>query len=121
MTAGPIDQEAFDRLIDMTGGELDFVDELIDTYVEEAEGQVVALRAALTRDDQEGLIRAAHSLKSSSLNVGALALGEACRELEEGSRQGELVDAPKRVAAIGAGFDEARAALLGERERRVPG
>ncbi|MBA2719155.1 MAG: Hpt domain-containing protein [Chloroflexi bacterium] len=118
--SGPIDEATFDRLVEMTGGELDFVDELVDTYLEEADGQVTALRAALERDDQEALIRAAHSLKSGSLNVGALELGEACRGLEEGLRQGRIADAQELVTDIAAGFAEARTALLGERERRAP-
>ena len=119
--SGPIDPAAFDRLVEMTGGELDFVDELVDTYLADADGQLTAIRAALERNDQEAVIRAAHSLKSGSLNVGALALGEACRELEEGLRQGRIADVPARVTGIAAGFAEARTALLGERDRRAPG
>jgi HPt (histidine-containing phosphotransfer) domain-containing protein len=119
MTA-PIDQETFDRLVEMTGGELDFVDELVDTYLEEGDGQVAALRSALERHDNEALVRAAHSLKSGSLNVGALGLGTACRELEEGARNGSLADVADRVSAIASGFAEVRTALLDARERRGP-
>lgn len=118
MSAGPIDQATFDRLVEMTGGELDFVDELVDTYIEDGRNQVEGLRAALDRDDTEALIRAAHSLKSSSVNVGALALGDRCRALEEAGRDGTVADAGDRVAAIAADFDEAVAALLDARATR---
>ena len=74
----PINQATFDRLVEMTGGELKLVDELVDTYIEDGRSQVEGLRAALDRGDTEALVRAAHSLKSSSLNVGALALGDRC-------------------------------------------
>ena len=118
MTAGPIDQAAFDRLVEMTGGDLDFVDELVDTYVEDGRSQVDGLRSAVERDDTEALVRAAHSLKSSSFNVGALVLGDRCRALEEAGRGGSVGDAAAQVAAIAADFEEAVAALLDARATR---
>lgn len=118
MTADPIDQDAFDRLVEMTGGDLDFVDELVDTYIEDGRSQVGALRAALARGDDEAVVRAAHSLKSSSLNVGALALGARCRALEEEGRRGVMDDVGEQVGSITAAFDEAAAALLDARARR---
>ena len=118
MNGGPIDQATFDRLVEMTGGELDFVDELVDTYIEDGRNQVEGLRAALERGDTEALVRAAHSLKSSSVNVGALALGDRCRALEEAGRGGPVSDGIEQVATIAADFDEAVAALLDARATR---
>jgi HPt (histidine-containing phosphotransfer) domain-containing protein len=40
--------------------------------------------------DAESLRRAAHTLKSSSANVGATCLSEICREIEGKSRDGNL-------------------------------
>lgn len=118
MTGGPIDQAAFDRLVEMTGGELDFVDELVDTYIEDGRSQVDGLQAALERGDTEALVRAAHSLKSSSINVGALALGDRCRTLEESARGGSVSGASEQVASIAADFDEVARALLDTRATR---
>lgn len=118
MSAGPIDQAAFDRLVAMTGGELDFVDELVDTYIEDGRSQLEGMRAGLDRGDTEALVRAVHSLKSSSVNVGALALGDRCRTLEEAGRGGPVGDAREQVASIAADFDEAVAALLDARVSR---
>lgn len=118
MSGGPIDQDTFDRLVEMTGGELDFVDELVDTYIEDGRSQVASLRAALERGDSEAVVRSAHSLKSSSLNVGALALGDRCRMLEEAARGGPVDDATDQAAAIAADFDEVVRALLDARASR---
>ena len=60
-----------------------------------------------------------HSLKSSSLNVGALDLGALCRALEESARTGKVPDATQQVTAIATGFDEVRSALLAERAERA--
>jgi HPt (histidine-containing phosphotransfer) domain-containing protein len=118
-----IDAATFANLLEMTGGDIEFVDDLVDTYLDEGVSLIERLRtAAAAGDGATGeLLRAAHSLKSSSLNVGALPLGELCRALEADARGGPVADAGTRVDAIASGFDDARAALLAEREgRRAP-
>jgi HPt (histidine-containing phosphotransfer) domain-containing protein len=119
VTHPAIDEATFANLLEMTGGDMEFVDELVDTYLADGEGQLEALRQAATRSDAADLVRPAHSLKSSSLNIGALALGELARDLEAASREGTVIDAATRVEAIDVAFAEARQALLDERERRA--
>jgi HPt (histidine-containing phosphotransfer) domain-containing protein len=116
----PIDAATFANLLEMTGGDIEFVDDLVDTYLDEGVSLIERLRTAASAGDEatDELLRAAHSLKSSSLNVGALPLGERCRALEADARGGPVADAGPRVDAIASGFDEARAALLREREAR---
>jgi HPt (histidine-containing phosphotransfer) domain-containing protein len=121
VTEPAIDEATFANLLEMTGGDVEFVDELVDTYLEDGAAQVAALKAALAAEADADLVRPAHSMKSSSLNVGALRLGELARSLEEAARSGPVSDAEARVAAIATGFDEVRTALLAERERRASG
>ncbi|HEX5015902.1 MAG TPA: Hpt domain-containing protein [Candidatus Limnocylindrales bacterium] len=116
--ASPIDAATFANLLDMTGGDQAFVDELVDTYLEEGERLVAGLRAAAAAGSIAELVRPAHSLKSSSLNVGALELGELCRALEEEARGGAVPDPVARADAIGAAFAAANEALLQERASR---
>ena len=116
--AGPIDAPTFANLVEMTGGDLAFVDELVDTYLEEGDRLVEDLVVAAAAGDIEAMVRPAHSMKSSSLNVGALELGALCRGLEEDARGGAVDDPVGRANTIKVGFAEARAALLGERQRR---
>jgi HPt (histidine-containing phosphotransfer) domain-containing protein len=107
----------------MTGGDVEFVDDLVDTYLEEGVTLIDRLRTAASAGDgaTDDLLRAAHSLKSSSLNVGALQLGELCRALEADARGGSVVEPGPRVDAIASGFDDVSAALLAEREERRTG
>ena len=116
--AGPIDAPTFANLVEMTGGDVAFVDELVDTYLEEGDRLVEDLVVAAAAGDIEAMVRPAHSMKSSSLNVGALELGALCRGLEEDARGGAVDDPVGRANAIKLGFAEARAALLEERPRR---
>jgi HPt (histidine-containing phosphotransfer) domain-containing protein len=117
--ADPIDAMAFANLLEMTGGDQAFVDELVDTYLQEGASLVDRLRTAAATGAGDDLVRAAHSLKSSSMNVGALPLGELCRSLETEARTGTVPDVRDRAEEIAAAFEGARQALLAERERRA--
>ena len=77
--ASPIDAATMANLLEITGGDQGFVDELVDTYVAEGDRIVGELVAAADAGVVADLVRPAHSLKSSSLNVGALELGDLCR------------------------------------------
>jgi HPt (histidine-containing phosphotransfer) domain-containing protein len=119
--ATPIDTATFANLLEMTGGDQDFVDELVDTYLREGDTLVENLVVAAAANRVGDLVLPAHSLKSSSLNVGALELGELCRRLEGEARGGTVADPVDRANGIRVAFAEARAALLEERLRRLSG
>jgi HPt (histidine-containing phosphotransfer) domain-containing protein len=112
---GPIDEPTYDALLKMTGDDQAFVDDLVDTYLEDAVEQLSALDAAVEAGDAAALTRPAHSLKSSSLNVGALGLGKVSLELEERGRAGQLDGAAERVADAHRQFEAVREALQGRR------
>lgn len=111
-----LDEAALERLLDMTGGDTGFVDELLDTYLEDGAAQIALLRAASADGDIAGLVRPAHSMKSSSDNVGAARLAHLARALEADSRGGAVDEPVARVSEIATAFDEVRAAL-GSRPR----
>ena len=90
-------------------------------WLAEGESQLATLRAEAAGGDVERLTRAAHSMKSGAINVGALRLGELCRALEEDGRAGAVGDETTRVALIGEAFDDARRELLAERAARTGG
>jgi PAS domain S-box-containing protein len=82
---------------DGTGG---LVERLVRTYVDSSTQLVADLETALSGGPQEMLLRAAHTLKSSSANVGATRLSALARELEHAARAGETMRAPELVDAI---------------------
>lgn len=106
-----VDPAAIDRLLEMTGGDPEFLRELITTYVEDGAAQLVAMREAVARGDPEALVRPAHSLKSNSASMGADQLAAICRGLETDARAGRLDGAAERVAEAAAEFDDVRIAL----------
>lgn len=118
MTSDPtLDPGGIERLLEITGGDVAFVDELIDTYLQDAAVQLDLLRDASAAGDVAALVRPAHSLKSSSDSVGAVALTGLCRELEAQARGGAVADPGRRVAAIADAFEAVRRGLLAARGR----
>jgi len=89
---------------------------LIDTYLRELPKLVNQLREALVSGDRETLHRAAHTLKSSSANMGALRLSRLCTELEDHSREEIPGDADASISRIATERDGVAAALAARRE-----
>ena len=98
-----------DDLRDVLGGE---VDRIIALYLEDAPRLIAQLERAVVGNDPIALRVAAHTLKSSSANVGARTLSDAARELEHGARDGTLDKPEALVARIVTEFAQVKRALL---------
>jgi signal transduction histidine kinase/DNA-binding response OmpR family regulator/HPt (histidine-containing phosphotransfer) domain-containing protein len=109
---------ALDHLLETTGGDVTFLDELLEAYLEDAPTQLAAMREAAVSDAIDDLVRPAHSLKTNSVNVGAERLADLCRRVETDARQGVLDNAVARVAAAEVEFEVVRAALVAARAGR---
>ena len=117
MTHHAIDASAFDRLREITGGDDEFLADLIDTYLEDGARQVGDLRAAAASHDIAAMVRPAHSLKSASDSIGALGLADLCRALEAAARTGAVPEPAERAEAVAEAFEQAAAALAALRPR----
>ena len=60
----------------------DFFSKIVGLYLKDTPALVRAIHDCIACDDGHGLREAAHSLKSSSANLGALQLADTCKELE---------------------------------------
>jgi HPt (histidine-containing phosphotransfer) domain-containing protein len=113
-----LDPQGMARLLEITGGDQGFVDELVDTFLEDTTSQIDALRTAADAGDVAAIVRPAHSLKSNAANVGAAVLSELSRALEIDARGGDVPDMATRAASIETEFVRVREALLAERVGR---
>jgi len=102
------------RALDEEGGPSLFL-ELIDLFVEDAAAQLRTMQGALESGDVKALERAAHTLKSSSANIGACRMSEICFELEKLGRSGTLQGAETLIASTGEAYSEVREVLSGMR------
>ncbi len=78
--AVPVDLE---RIHDATGGDEEFLAELVSIFLEDAELRLTEIARALEAGDDGDLRRTAHKLKGSSANMGANGLAELAMSLEE--------------------------------------
>lgn len=106
-----VEPKTLAALLDSLGGDVEFLKELVDAYLDSAPGLFAAMRQAAANADAAGLQRAAHTLKSGSASMGALALAARCKELEDMGRAGSLDGAEARIAAAAAAYDDVAAAL----------
>jgi len=86
-----VDPEVLESLREL-GGEDDpglFL-ELIELFLEDTPQRMKQVEEALARDDADGLGAAAHALKSSCANLGALKLSELFKEIEFAGKESDL-------------------------------
>jgi HPt (histidine-containing phosphotransfer) domain-containing protein len=83
-----LDDTVIAELRESTGGDDDFVRELVEAYVSEAMGYLAAMTAAAAAADPAAIVLPAHTLKSSSATLGAMRLAAISRGIEEAARAG---------------------------------
>ena len=104
-----VDAEIIEDLRAMLGEE---VDRLIDVFLDDTPRLIASLENAATGPDYAALRDAAHSLKSSSANLGAMSLSAAAKRVELAAREKSLDRPAVAVALIANEFARARQALL---------
>jgi HPt (histidine-containing phosphotransfer) domain-containing protein len=83
-----LDDAVLDELREATGGDAEFIVDLVETYVEEGAANLDGMVAAAAAGDPEAIVRPAHTLKSSSASLGAMRLSAIARSVEEAGREG---------------------------------
>jgi HPt (histidine-containing phosphotransfer) domain-containing protein len=73
--------------------------ELVGMFLTDAPQRMSEIETSLARGDIATLERAAHTLKSSSANIGAARLSASCKAMEELARKKSLDGLPSLVHA----------------------
>ena len=84
-----VDVERLNELREIMEGDFGM---LLDHYISVSLELIDEMDADLSRDDREALSRNAHSLKGSSMNLGATALARRCAVLEEQAKEACSID-----------------------------
>lgn len=111
-SAVPVD---LSRLEEIAGDDPEFIEELLETFVESTTELMEPLRAGVLAGDPEAIQRESHRLKGSSANIGAEALQAESRELEQLGRSGSVAGAVELLARIEAEFARVRSFLADRR------
>ena len=100
------------------GGEDDpglFV-ELVQLFLDDTPGRMHDLVSAFESADADALERAAHALKSSAANLGAISLSTLFKELESAGRENDLDRAQSLLTESRKEFERVENALKSEIE-----
>ena len=112
------------RMLEEKGGRKGLVEKVIRLYLESSPRLVQEIEKAAASGDVEGLNRAAHSLKTSSANVGGAAFALLCNRLEEMGRTRRIEGATEELPHLRSGHGALCAALEQEigwsREKSSP-
>jgi HPt (histidine-containing phosphotransfer) domain-containing protein len=107
-----IDKATFDELKQMSGE--DFINELIDAFLDDAPNMIQNMQSALDSKDVESFRRNAHSMKSNANTFGATELGALAKELEMMGKENNL-DIGNRLEVLNEAFAKAAEELEGMR------
>ena len=111
LAASVLDADALARLGELDpGGKAGLLARVLNTYRQSLERFLGQLQSARSLGDLQGQRHVAHTLKSSSASVGALALAALCAELERRLRDGPT-----------EGLDVQLDALIAEGQRVLAG
>jgi HPt (histidine-containing phosphotransfer) domain-containing protein len=112
----PLDAQALDRLRELDpDGRQGVVQRVLAAYDTSLTRMVLLLRLQAEAPDADVVAGIAHTLKSSSASVGALALSRACADLEARLRGGQAADLRhdiERIVVLAEAAQRAAAAIL---------
>lgn len=107
-----LDAEALARLRELDPkGENQLVDRVLRAFETSVLRLLPQLEAARASGDRAGVRHVAHTLKSSSASIGALALSQHCAKVEGLIRENSSEDLQAPLAALVAELDAVRAAI----------
>ncbi len=106
-----IDPTIFARFFESLGGEVEFLNEVVEEYLTSSPGLFASMQQAIAAGEAPALQRAAHSLKTGSATFGALAFAAQCKELEDIGKMGMLERAEEKFKALEAAYPDVVAAL----------
>jgi HPt (histidine-containing phosphotransfer) domain-containing protein len=107
-----IDPQAIENLRALNPGDNDeFLREIIGIFLEDTPQRLDELEQSRGTGDVTRFARAAHSIKGSSSNLGAVALRAAAENLEHHARSDGLDGIAVHTAAVRTEFERAQAAL----------
>ncbi len=107
----PLDEKAHQEFI-AAMGDADIVHDLIDVFVDDTTNKIQAMQQAIEQGQAQVLFQAAHALKGSSAQIGALHLSTLCENVETIGRGGTVEEqASELFHELKTEFERVRIAL----------
>jgi CheY-like chemotaxis protein/HPt (histidine-containing phosphotransfer) domain-containing protein len=91
------------------------ITELIDLYLEGAERELKAIKAAALEGNQDSMRERCHALRGSSSTIGAVRIAKVCEQLEKPGEQNVFQRVELLVSRLGNEIASARTVLVAKR------
>ncbi len=108
---GIINRARLDEFREYDDADGSLVKDMIALYLRDGAERLAEIRRSFDAGESESLMKAAHALKGGASNIGADAIADLCKTIEQCARDGTPGAAAGAVAALPAAFDAARDAL----------
>jgi HPt (histidine-containing phosphotransfer) domain-containing protein len=109
-----LQREALDAIRELGGDTPDLLQQIVHLYLDAAPGLLQQMKAGFASGDLTSVRNAAHTLKSSSANLGAAQLSRMCSQLEAAARAGAIGPEVPSAQAIESEYEGVKSALLAE-------
>ena len=117
-----LDRQVLDELSRaLANGKPDLLASLMNLYLAESPKLMLDLKRAAGAGDAPKMANVAHSLKSCSANVGAMALSRYCADIEASAKRADTEEACRILAKVEVEHGSVQAALRAEFERLTAG
>ncbi len=109
-----IDRSVYDQLVETAAGDKEFLADLINVYLNDSPSLIKQMHEALAAKDADTFRRAAHSLKSTSANFGAMTLSGQAKELEMMAKAGSWEGAAEKIARVEQEYARVKTELVAQ-------
>ena len=87
-------------LAELIGNNQNMQKRLLSKFIAKGDDEVAAIALAIDANQHDKVKLLAHTMKSASRSVGAMALGEACQKMEAAGRENRLDDARRILVSL---------------------
>ena len=107
----PSDPIDYDSALERTGGNREFLDELITMFLDDYGDKYPKLKGAVEDLNAELILDIAHNLKGSAANLSLIRLQEAFYRMEMAGRENDMDGAKKNLSWIQEEYEKMKAFL----------
>ena len=112
-----LDSQVLDSLRQLAGAKAStLINKIIGQYFEDSPEKLQAIATAAAEKNADALRKAAHSLRSSSANLGAITVAELCKTVENIARTGTTKGTSEAIAQLQTEYAKVEIALQRECE-----
>jgi CheY-like chemotaxis protein/HPt (histidine-containing phosphotransfer) domain-containing protein len=116
--SGILDHQVLDDLRSLAGAKAKtFLAGIMEQYFEDSPKKLQGIQEAINNQDATALRQAAHGLRSSSANLGAIAVADLCKQLEDLARSGTTQGSSTTMELLAQTYPKVKLALEQEIER----